>query len=315
MPDSTGALDFARHVPRDGYAWWYLDALSDDGCHGLVVIAFIGSVFSPYYAYARRHAPTEPLEFCAFNIALYGRPRRWAMTERGARRVRRDVDSLAIGPSALQRTADGLRITLDERCAPFPTALRGVVHLSGVDRPLEAFALDASGDHEWQPIAPLARVDVEFTTPALRWSGHAYLDTNRGQRPLEHSFKGWHWSRTRLPDGRSHLHYDVDALDGSRRIIDLEIDAVTGATPLAGASARALPRSRWGVERRARFSGEEAVEVRRTLEDAPFYARSELGTTIDGMRCTTVHESLSMQRFVAPWVQCMLPFRMPRIAG
>jgi carotenoid 1,2-hydratase len=35
-------------VAPGGYAWWYLDALSDDGRHGLVVIAFIGSVFSPY---------------------------------------------------------------------------------------------------------------------------------------------------------------------------------------------------------------------------------------------------------------------------
>ncbi len=34
-----------------GYAWWYVDALSDDGRHGLTLIAFIGSVFSPYYAW------------------------------------------------------------------------------------------------------------------------------------------------------------------------------------------------------------------------------------------------------------------------
>ncbi len=36
--------------------WWYVDALSDDGRHGLTLIAFIGSVFSPYYAWARRRA-------------------------------------------------------------------------------------------------------------------------------------------------------------------------------------------------------------------------------------------------------------------
>ena len=55
------------------------------------------------------------------------------------------------------------------------------------------------------------------------------------------------------------------------------------------------------------------VAIVRTLEDAPFYARSELLTDVDGLSCATVHESLSMHRFVAPWVQCMLPFRMPRI--
>ncbi|MGB5835339.1 MAG: hypothetical protein WBG92_25590, partial [Thiohalocapsa sp.] len=41
-------------VPPRGYAWWYVDALSDDGEHGLTLIAFIGSVFSPYYFSGRR---------------------------------------------------------------------------------------------------------------------------------------------------------------------------------------------------------------------------------------------------------------------
>ena len=32
-----------RHATtRNGYAWWYLDALSDDGAHGLTIILFIG---------------------------------------------------------------------------------------------------------------------------------------------------------------------------------------------------------------------------------------------------------------------------------
>ena len=45
---------FDRPVPPNGYLWWYLDALSDDGRHGFTIIAFVGSVFSPYYAAARR---------------------------------------------------------------------------------------------------------------------------------------------------------------------------------------------------------------------------------------------------------------------
>ncbi len=74
-------------VPHGGYAWWYLDALSDDGAHGLTIIAFIGSVFSPYYAWARRHGPADPANHCALNVALYGpRGKRWCMTERGAGR-------------------------------------------------------------------------------------------------------------------------------------------------------------------------------------------------------------------------------------
>ena len=50
--------DLASTLPvrPGGYAWWYVDALSDDGQHGLTIIAFIGSVFSPYYAWARARA-------------------------------------------------------------------------------------------------------------------------------------------------------------------------------------------------------------------------------------------------------------------
>jgi carotenoid 1,2-hydratase len=59
--------------------------MSDDGRHGLTIIALIGSVFSPYYAWARRRGPTDPEHFCALNVALYGVDKGWAMTERGDR--------------------------------------------------------------------------------------------------------------------------------------------------------------------------------------------------------------------------------------
>jgi len=52
--------------------------------------------------------------------------------------------------------------------------------------------------------------------------------------------------------------------------------------------------------------------VRQTLEDTPFYSRSVIGTQLLGEQVTAVHESLSLDRFRAPWVQAMLPFRIPR---
>ena len=75
---------FDRVVERNGYLWWYFDALSDDGRLGFTVIAFVGSVFSPYYAAARRAGRGDPDHHCAINVALYGEgPHRWAHTERG----------------------------------------------------------------------------------------------------------------------------------------------------------------------------------------------------------------------------------------
>ncbi len=39
--------DFGQAVAPGGYAWWYVDALSEDGTKALTIIAFVGSVFSP----------------------------------------------------------------------------------------------------------------------------------------------------------------------------------------------------------------------------------------------------------------------------
>ena len=48
---------FDQAVDPGGYAWWYVDAVSDDRRHGVAIIAFVGSVFSPYYAWAGRRDP------------------------------------------------------------------------------------------------------------------------------------------------------------------------------------------------------------------------------------------------------------------
>ena len=49
-----------------------------------------------------------------------------------------------------------------------------------------------------------------------------------------------------------------------------------------------------------------------TLEDGPFYARSRIAADIAGERVEGFHESVSLQRFAARWVQCLLPVRLPR---
>ena len=84
--ERTAGPDFTLTPPHGGYVWWYVDALSDDGAHGITLIAFLGSVFSPYYAWARRRGPSDPLRHCALNVALYGPRKRWAMTERARQR-------------------------------------------------------------------------------------------------------------------------------------------------------------------------------------------------------------------------------------
>jgi carotenoid 1,2-hydratase len=57
---------------------------------------------------------------------------------------------------------------------------------------------------------------------------------------------------------------------------------------------------------------EDAAGLAQTLEDTPFYARSLVRAKLAGQPAFGVHETLSAERFATPWVQAMLPFRMPR---
>ena len=39
---ADGEPRFDQKVPDGGYLWWYVDAMSDDGQHGITLIAFVG---------------------------------------------------------------------------------------------------------------------------------------------------------------------------------------------------------------------------------------------------------------------------------
>lgn len=284
------------------------------------LIAFIGSVFSPYYAWKRhRWGDDQALaeEHVAVNVSLYRRApasrhyaKWWAMTERGHRDLHRDRDSLAIGPSRLQWTGDDrLQIDLDEWTTPWPQRLRGRISVQLQTRPGRSFALDAEGLHHWQPIGPTARIDVALDSPAARWQGEAYLDTNWGRRPLARDFVRWHWSRQRQGDGCRVL-YACEPRAGAASALDLRIAADGRVDMHEAPPACPLPASAWGLQRQTRAAAESEPAVAATLESGPFYCRSLLADAHGG--APWMHESLDLARFDRPLVQAMLPFRMPR---
>ena len=273
----------------------------------MTLIAFLGSVFSPYYALARRRGAGDPMQHCALNVALYGKRKRWAMTERTADSVQRGPDFLAIGPSALSRDGSALEIHIDEIGMPVPRRIRGVVRLYPSALETRSLALDAGGRHRWQPIAPCSRIEVTLEQPSVSWSGAAYFDTNNGDRPLEADFLHWNWSRGRVPGGTA-VVYDVMRHDGPMTLA-MRYDDAGGVTDFLPPPAVALPLPVWRVPRHFHAAAPRLVE---TLEDTPFYTRSVVSAELLGSPVVAVHESLAMTRFTHPLVQAMLPFRMPR---
>jgi carotenoid 1,2-hydratase len=233
------------------------------------------------------------------------------MTERGRSAVSRSDDTLTIGPSALSWDGNALTIAIDEMTALLPSKIRGTVRVTPDAMTQQDFSLDRQGRHKWWPIAPSARIDVDLEKPGLRWSGAGYLDTNYGVEPLESRFTNWDWSRAATRTGAAVL-YDVTEIDGQRNTLALAIDRTGQVTSMAQPPDVKLPRTLWGVPRSTQAENGEA-RVLKTLENAPFYARSILSSRLNGEEVASVHESLSLKRFKSPIVKMMLPFRMPRI--
>ncbi|MEM9439275.1 MAG: carotenoid 1,2-hydratase [Pseudomonadota bacterium] len=304
------AMDFTADVAPNGYVWWYVDALSDDGESGLTIIAFIGSVFSPYYASARRRGLADPENHVALNVALYGKGgKRWAMTERGRQALSRTHFSWKAGPSGISIDRDGLSIEIDEWTVPRPSRLRGHVRVTPLVQTQETFALDAAGRHVWSPLAPRCRVDVEMDAPSRRWQGEGYLDRNRGERPLEVDFSYWDWSCMSVGDHRAIL-YDVIRRDGSEQSLGLLVDQAGEVKQIDLPPRVTLAPNSWRVPRRTQSL--DSAQILKTFEDTPFYSRSLIQTRILDESVSGMHESLSLDRFKSRVVQSMLPFRMPR---
>jgi carotenoid 1,2-hydratase len=281
----------------------------------LTLIAFVGSVFSPYYAAARRWGAGDPLNHCALNVALYStKGKRWALTERTRRDLRRTAATLAIGPSALSWDGVALDVSIDEWAFPLIARIKGRVRVTPAALIDAATALDEAGRHGWTPIAPRARIDVDLEFPAQRWTGDAYLDHNFGSEPLERAFRSWTWSRAHTRDGTL-LLYDVERRDGSRLSLAQRIEVSGRIYDFPAPPPAPLPHTFWQVARTTRCDAGATARVARTLEDTPFYARSLIDSTISGTRVRAIHEALSLDRVAHPLVRLMLPFRMPRRRG
>jgi carotenoid 1,2-hydratase len=310
--DRAEGLGFAEAVPAGGYAWWYVDAISDCGAFGLTIIAFLGSVFSPYY---KKSGRGDPIDHACINVALYGpKGARWTMTERGRESVSRGSDHLAVGDSVVRWMGDALVIDIEEKAiwlgVPYHPPVRGRVVVEPEMWSGQRFALDPEGRHEWRSIAPRARVRVEMERPELSWSGSGYLDANRGSEALEEGFADWQWSRAHMGDEAAVLYEGVRR-DGSSFASALRFDGQGRASEEELPLGAPLPATRWLMGRRTRADRGHARVVR-TWEDSPFYARSAVASRLFGRDVLAVHESLSLDRFRSPVVQWMLPYKMPR---
>jgi len=311
---SDGSPRFDQEVGSGGYLWWYVDAMSEDGQFGLSIIAFVGSVFSPYYAKAiKQGRQPDPMNHCALNVALYTpKGKHWSMTERPKGSVFRDAKSFVIGPSCVHWDGQAMHIDIDEWSVPIPIKIRGRVSVYPEQLFDFSTPLDLAGKHHWGPIAPSSRVEVNLSHPQQRWSGHAYVDSNEGVEPIANSFSEWDWSRAHMKDGSCTVVYDCQFKNAQDRILALKFNPDGSIKPFRAPQRQSMPKTAWAIPRRLRSESE--IGPIRQLEDTPFYQRAVVQNSLLGESITSFHETLNASRFASNWVQSLLPWRMPRLA-
>jgi carotenoid 1,2-hydratase len=153
---------------------------------------------------------------------------------------------------------------------------------------------------------------VDLQQPALRWQGHAYLDSNEGDEPVERAFDDWDWSRATMANGDTTVIYDVRPLQGPERVIAQRFRPDGDHEAFAAPPRYPLPTSGWRIARQVRGEAEPAPRLMRTLEDTPFYVRSQIASRLLGEDVVSIHETLDVPRVASLPVRLMLPWRMPR---
>jgi carotenoid 1,2-hydratase len=316
---------FAEPVEPGGYAWWYFDALSDDGERALTTIFFRGSVFSPDYAKRMRAGGASADEHLGVNLALYDRGRQvaWVMSEYGARELHRADDG---GLTIARSTLDGRGVTIDDRSAPFfaslarlGSAVRGTVELEPLAPAIGEASLTGSDGkrHRWHVPSPRARVKVRFERPRFSFDGIGYHDVNRGDGRLEDAFARWSWARfhPRDDERRTLVLYSVrDRAGGQRALL---VDTGEGG-PAHAVDGREGPSrdAGWGLSVPRWFdAGGFRCEPGELLERAPFYARYRAGLSRDGVTLATgLGEHLDLDRFRGRGVQFLLRFKTRKVS-
>ena len=296
----------------NGYAWWYVDGLSDCGTRAVSVIGFIGSVFSPWYRWSGRKCPQNHV---CINVATYGPGGRFTMTDRGKDALRQTASRLEVGPSMMRWDRNALVIEIDEVSSPpLINRIRGEIRVTPDALTSVELPLTPDDAHIWRPFAPKARIDVQIDRKGWQWQGEGYFDANFGTRALEEDFSYWTWGRFPTADGAT-CFYDAKRLDGSELAAGFAFDQDGSARQIAIPPKQRIRRSLWAVKRETRGDAGSTPRQHMSMLDAPFYSRSAVTTTIDGQETTGVHEALDLVRFRSPLLKPMLAVRVPRRRG
>lgn len=273
------------------------------------MIAFIGSVFSPWYRWSGRKDPHNNV---CINVATYGPGGRFTMTDRGRPALKQSENTFTVGPSSLHWDGTALHIDIDEIGAlPLVSRVRGKITVRPSAVTTAEVLLTEDAAHIWRPFAPVSDIDVALEAPGWQWSGHGYFDANFGTRALEADFDTWTWGRYPTAQG-AQCFYDAKRRDGTELATALSFTEDGQVAEIAPPPKARVRRSLWAVARETRSDPGYRPHQAMGMLDAPFYSRSMVRTKLDGAETVGVHEALDLRRFRSPLLMPMIAVRVPR---
>ncbi|MEM9966925.1 MAG: carotenoid 1,2-hydratase [Pseudomonadota bacterium] len=285
--------------------------MSDDGTRAVSVIGFIGSVFSPWYAWSGRQRPAN---HCCINVATYGPGGRFAMTDRGEAALHTSADQLIVGPSSMTWTGNQLVIDINEISSlPLISRMRGQIIVTPSAITQVELPLTPDGGHVWRPFAPVSRISVALEAKGWQFDGHGYFDSNFGIRPLETDFSYWTWGRYPTKEGAT-CFYDATRRDGTSLETAMAFTPEGRARNISAPPRTRFNRSLWALYRETRADPGTKPRQIKPMLDAPFYNRAVVETQINGEITQGVHEALDLDRYASAWLKPMLAVRVPRRA-
>ena len=304
--------NFNLDVPPNGYAWWYIDGVDPKSGQAVSIIAFIGSVFSPWYKWSGRKQPQNNV---CLNIATYGKKSRFTMTDRGRSALIQEPHKLTIGPSSLtwDQSKKELIININEVSSlPLVSKLKGTITLKPSGITNVELPLTKEGTHIWRPFAPTADIEVNLNKTEWQWKGHGYFDANFGTRALEQDFDYWTWGRFPVGTGTS-CFYDLELRNKEKYQFEYHFESDGIAKDITNAPKNIkFSKSLWGIKRQTRCDSRSKPKQVKSLLDAPFYSRATVSTSIKGKSTIGVFEALDLKRFRNPLLMFMLAVRVPR---
>lgn len=281
-PDSPG-----------GYEWWYFDALSADGNHGVVVIFYEGNPFSTRYNRALLSGGDPvPSNFPAISISVYedGKPIYYSFTEF-------DKDDCSFSEEQLRLKVGPHRVksTLTQGKLKYELELSET--LPSGDRLEAALAFESStagqlwggtskndNGHQWNLVQPRAAVQGTIRVTGsgenpqnIAFEGEGYHDHNTGQEPMRQEFREWYWGRIHFEhatlvyyvmdrqDEEQHQAWLIDQRNELLEVFD-EIELIDEQFTLFGLkTARKITLRSAGAE--------VQIQQSHLLDNGPFYQR------------------------------------------